>query len=239
MDAPTGTEQRVARPRPGPTSSRPPIQYRLPKPEDLGKAEEIQEEDYGPLVLAASHAALVLFVTQALSSILLANYVDALIEVRFIWNVIPYLAIAVSNEGDLLTIVSYSSAVSVAAVSIGAIHALIRHRSDLLCLRGWGMGLPMGGLLLAFQYLRHRLNPPLVDSWVLAQSAAALVAVTVVFIGFKPMAEMVGPSGTPPVTSKTPIDKTVVRRATTKQTNSPVSSTTQHSYSQTTRKLSK
>ncbi len=234
MNAPTGTRRRVTRPRSGPTSARAPIQYRLPKPEDLGKVEENPEEDYAPLVLAASHAALVLFATQALSSLLLANYVNAVIEIRFIWNIVPYLAIAVFNEGDLLAIISYSSAISVAAVSIGAIHALVRCRNDLLRLRGWGMGLPMGGLLLAFQYLRHRLNPPLVDGWVLAQSAAALVAVTVVFIGFKPMAEMVSPTDLPRTTSKKAVNQTATNKKTSKA--SPAASST---YPPTARKTSK
>lgn len=186
MDAATGIQKRVARPQPKPASSRPPIQYRLPKPEDLGKAEKEEEVDYTPLVLAASHAALSLFVTQAISSVLLANYFDAVIEIRFVWSVVPYLSLAVAKQGDLVTIVSFSTALSVLAVSFGAIQSLIRHRTDLHSLYGWSSGLAMGSLLLAFQFLRHYLNPPVIDTQVLAQSAAFLASALVLFVGFKP-----------------------------------------------------
>lgn len=186
MDAAVGTTKRVVRPRPEPTPPRAPIQYRLPKPEDLGKPEKELPTDYAPLVLASSHAALALFVTQALSSVLLANYFGAVIEIRFVGNIIPYLSMAVARQSDLLTIVSVSSALSVVAVCVGTIQALIRLRGDPLSLNGWATGLPMGAFLLGFQYLRHLINPPVVNGWILAQAGAGLVTVTVLFIGFKP-----------------------------------------------------
>ncbi len=191
MDAATGIRKRVTRPQPEPASSRPPIQYRLPKPEDLGKIEKEEEEDYTPLVLAASHAALSLFVTQAISSVLLANYFDAVIEIRFVWSVVPYLSLAVAKQGDLVAIVSYSTALSVLAVCFGTLQSLVRHRTDLHSLYGWSSGLAMGSLLLAFQFLRHYLNPPVIDTQVLAQAAAFLAAALVLFVGFKPQPDAI------------------------------------------------
>lgn len=203
MEAPatSNTRRRVI-----PHSDPQPIRYRLPDSSNgsdspsastrgteqrphQSSSDTSLEEDYAPLVLASSHAALALFVTQALSTLLIANHYSATITVRFYKGFAPYLAIAVPSNAGLVPIVTYSTVLSVAVVCLLALRSLIVHRNDPLTMKGWATGLGMAGSLLAFQYLRNWFNPPMVDLWVLAQAASGLVATTIVFVGCRPLPE--------------------------------------------------
>lgn len=195
MDAATTSAQRGHRQPTDSTATSSRIEYRLPSAEDLGKSKEAPKEtsseyeDLAPLVLATSHAALILFVTQAVSTMLLANLFGASVSIRFIGNIVPYLALTNLNPADLVPLASYSTAASVGAVCLAALFALVRHRDDRQRLYGLAMGLPMGAGLVAFQFLRHRQSPPFIDGWILVQSSALLALVSVVFLGFKPLKE--------------------------------------------------
>lgn len=215
MNAANRSEEVGTRPLPETTPRRAPIQYRLPAREYSGneldssqtgtKSDEhgpVQEpirqpadDDFGDVVIGASYAALTLFFTQALASILLANYLGARIELRFVWNIAPYLAIEVLRPEHVVTIISYATASAAAVTCVGVLQSLIRHRENELMLNGWACGLPMSGVLLGFQFLRHVNSPPLVDGWVLAQAASIVIASAVIVLGFKPIRRPSNPAG--------------------------------------------
>lgn len=187
-------EQRAAR-RAALAGGRP-IQYRLPKPGAepsliapavAPKAEEPEElfEDYTPMVRGVLRAATTLFLSQALSAILIANYLGGQLQIRFYFKLFPYVAI-LSSRDLFVSILTWSTTIAVSFTCIAILTGLARHRHEQKLLDGWATGLFMSGLLLVMQYVRHVLDPPAIDGWVLAQTAAGVVAATVIFLGFRP-----------------------------------------------------
>lgn len=191
-------EQRAAR-RAALAGGRP-IQYRLPKPTDepaptspidVQSAQEPDElvEDYTPLVRGVLRAATTLFLSQALSAILIANYVGGQLQIRFYFKVVPYVAILASRD-LFVAILTWSTTFAVTLTCLAVLSGLARHRDEQKLLDGWATGLFMSGLLLVMQYVRHVLDPPAIDGWILAQTAAGVVAASVIFLGFRPEVEM-------------------------------------------------
>lgn len=177
-------------------ATRAPVHYRLTKtPEELAAeaALEAHEEDYTPFVLAAANAALVLFLTLAISAMIVGHNLGAVVEVRFWWRAIPYIAF-VAPRATFVDIISWSTAIAVGATCVSALVALRRLRHDRQKLYGWATGLFMAGLLVIFQFVRHLMTPPVVDSWISAQATAFIVVTALIFVGFKPGASLPEPT---------------------------------------------
>jgi hypothetical protein len=186
-----------------------PIQYRLPKtaveplvtPRSARWSEPVAEvvdvspeEDYAPMVRGSLRAASALFLTQALSAILIANAEGAILQIRFAYKVIPHVAILATRD-VFVTVLTWSTAFAVLASCLAVMIGLIRHRDEQKLLDGWASGLLMSGILVIFQYVRHVLDPPAIDGWVLAQTVAGVVAATVIFLGFRPEVERPAEAG--------------------------------------------
>lgn len=146
-------------------------------------------EDYTPLVRGVLRAATTLFLTQAFGAILIANYVGGQLQIRFHFKVVPYVAILASRD-LFVSILTWSTTFAVTLTSLAVLIGLARLRNEQKLLDGWATGLFMCGLLLVMQYVRHVLDPPAIDGWILAQTAAGVVAVSVIFLGFRPEADM-------------------------------------------------
>ncbi len=174
--------------------SRQRVNYRLTKsPEQLAEEQQSEEKDYSSFVLGAANAALLLFSTQALASMFVGDSLDATIQVEFQARVIPTLQF-ITDITTFVKIVTWSTAIAVLMTCVGVVVALIRRRDDEQRLYGWAMGLLMAGLLVVFHFIRHLMNPPVIDGWVLAQSTAFIIVTALIFIGFKPGARVPKPT---------------------------------------------
>ncbi len=137
--------------------------------------------------------AIFFFVVQTLASIMIANFQGVTITIK-LWNhLLPYIEL----RGDLnrfVFITTWSSATTVLLGSLRAMAALAFQRKNVQILDGRATALLMGGLLLAYQYIRHALNPPVIDTWIYAQTMAGVVAATVVYLGFRPTGHQSAPA---------------------------------------------
>ncbi len=170
------------------------VNYRLTKtPEEIA-AEAIDEEvDYAPFVLAAANAALLLFLTQAVAAMFVGDALGATIQVNFRARIIPTLEF-ITDLPTFVEIVTWSTAIATGASCLGVLAALVRHREDNQRLYGWAAGLAMAGLLVIFQFVRHLMNPPVIDGWVSAQATAFIIVTALVFVGFKPGSRLPEPT---------------------------------------------
>ena len=154
-----------------------------------------QEEDWSPFVLGAANAALLLFGVQALAAVVVGHNLGAVVEIRF-WNrSLPYIAF-VTDRSTFVGIVTWSTAIATAALCLGLLVSLIRNREtrvEQLRLMGWAAGLLMAGMLVIFQFVRHLLDPPVIDGWVSAQATAFIIVTSLIFVAFKPAAALPEP----------------------------------------------
>lgn len=170
-----------------------PMQYRLPKPtveplaaEALPAAEpEEVEEDYTPLVRGVLRAATTLFLGQAIGSLVIANWLGGSLQIRFFLKFIPYVTI-LAPRITFVRIITWATVFAVVLTCAMVLIGLVRHRKEQQLLDGWSSGLLMSGLLVGFQYLRHLMDPPTIDGWVMAQTAAGVIAAAVIYLGFRP-----------------------------------------------------
>ncbi len=174
------------------------ITYRLSKSDEELEEERLldQDEDWTPFVLGAANAALLLFAVQALAALIVGHNMGAVIEIRFWYKVIPYIAF-VTDRMTFVGIVTWSTAIATAAVCVGVLVALARHRATRVAqlrLLGWSAGLFMAGGLVVFQFIRHIQNPPVIDGWVSAQATAFIIVTALIFVGFKPAPELPEPT---------------------------------------------
>lgn len=147
-----------------------------------------QDEDWSPFVLGAANAALLLFGVQALAAVIVGHNLGAVVEIRFWYRFVPYIAF-VTDRTTFVGIVTWSTAVATAGVCLGVLFSLVRNREtrvQQLRLLGWSAGLLMAGMLVIFQFVRHLIDPPVINGWVSAQATAFLIVTALIFVAFKP-----------------------------------------------------
>lgn len=137
------------------------------------------------LVLGALQAALTLFGAQMAASVLLANGEGTAVDLRFAAGFIPFLGIQ-TTPGEFVPLISWSIALAVGLTTTAALWHLWRRRESPSLVLGWASGLAMSIILIGMQWVRHLIDPPLVDLWILSQALAYVVAVSVVFIAYRP-----------------------------------------------------
>jgi len=137
------------------------------------------------LVLGALQAALTLFGGQMAASILLANGNGTAVDIRFAGGVLPFLGIQ-TTPTSFVPLMSWSIALAVGATATGALWNLWRRRDNPSLVLGWASGLAMSIVLVGMHWVRHLINPPLVDLWILSQALAYVVAASFVFIAYRP-----------------------------------------------------
>ena len=137
------------------------------------------------LVLGALQAALTLFGAQMAASILLANGSGTAVDIRFAGGVLPFLGIQ-TTPGDFVPLMSWSITLAVGVTVTAALWNLWRRRDTPSLVLGWASGLAMSLVLIGMHWVRHLINPPLVDLWILSQALAYVVAASVVFIAYRP-----------------------------------------------------
>ncbi len=174
-----------------------PVQYRLTKSDAeiqaearVKRAERValldrDEDDYSEFLYAVLGTAVFFFLVQTLSSVLIANYRGAVITIESWKHVLPYIQIA-GSPASFIEVTTWSTAATVLLGSARTMHALAFQRKNLQVLDGRATALLMGGLLLAYEYLRHLIDPPVIDTWIYAQTMAGVVAATVIYLGFRP-----------------------------------------------------
>lgn len=140
------------------------------------------------LVIGALQAAFTLFGSQMAASILLANGNGTAVDVRLAGGLLPYLGIQ-ATPNSFVPLMSWSVALAVGVTATAALWNLLRRREDPSLVLGWGSGLIMSLVLISMHWVRHLLNPPLVDLWVLSQALAYVAAASIVFIAFRPRFE--------------------------------------------------
>ena len=137
------------------------------------------------LVIGALQAALTLFGGQMGASILLANGNGTAVDLQFAGGVLPYLGIQTTPSG-FVPLMSWSIALSVGVTVTAVMWNLLRRRDDPSLVLGWSSGLVMSLVLISLHWVRHLVNPPLVDLWILSQALAYVVAASLVFLAFRP-----------------------------------------------------
>ncbi len=137
------------------------------------------------LVLGALQAALTLFGAQTAASILLANGNGTTVDIRFSAGIIPFLGIQ-STPTEFVPLMSWSVALAVGLTATAALWNLWRRRDSPWLVLGWASGLAMSIVLIGMHWVRHLINPPLVDLWILSQALAYVVAASCIFIAFRP-----------------------------------------------------
>jgi hypothetical protein len=137
------------------------------------------------LVSGALQASLTLFGAQTGASILLANGQGTTVDVRFAAGVIPFLGIR-TTPGDVVPLMSWSVAVAVGLTVTAALWNLWRRRDTPSLVLGWASALAMSAVLIGMHWVRHLIDPPLVDLWILSQAMAYVVAAACLFIAYRP-----------------------------------------------------
>ncbi len=192
----TSQEKQRQRTAPAPARRTRPVHYRLTKSEaeiaaEAGErrsqppASASDEEDYSPFLYSMLGTAMFVFLVQTISSLIIANYFGASIGIELWFGLMPYIQLTVSPS-SFISISTWASVATVLVATLRSMFALAFLRKSRQVLDGRAMGLVMGGLLLVYQYIRHLLNPPLIDTWVYAQTMAGVVAATVIYLGFRP-----------------------------------------------------
>jgi hypothetical protein len=137
------------------------------------------------LVVGALQASLTLFGAQTAASILLANGQGTAVDVHFAGGLIPFLGIRTA-PADVVPLMSWSVALAVGLTVTAALWNLWRRRDNPSLVLGWASGLAMSTVLIAMHWVRHLMDPPLVNLWVLSQAFAYVVAASCLFIAFRP-----------------------------------------------------
>ena len=137
------------------------------------------------LVIGALQAALTLFGAQMAASILLANGNGTAVDVQLAGGVLPYLGIQTTPNG-FVPLMSWSIALAVGVTVSATLWNLLRRRDEPSLVLGWSSGLVMSLVLISLHWVRHLINPPLVDLWILSQALAYVVAASLVFLAFRP-----------------------------------------------------
>ena len=164
-------------------------------------------EDYSDFMAGVFGTAIVMFVAQVLSSVMIANWFGATIQLALAFGFVPFLQIE-AGPSVFVDIATWSTVATVAVVSTRVMVVLAFRRSSPQMLDGRAMGLLMSGLLLFYQFLRHVMSDvPIVDTWVFAQAAAGVIAATVIYLGFRP-------DGAQSARAETPRRPTRVERST-------------------------
>lgn len=178
-----------------------PIEYRLHREEPVRSAASVRptaaepeqtEDDYTPFMMSMLGTAVVMFAIQAIGAVIIANWIGAQVSLKVALYVLPYVEILASPT-DFMRIATWSTVVTVIAVSLRSLTALAMRRGEIQVIDGRATGLLMAGVLLIMQLIRHRLGPPLIDTWIVGQSAASLIAATVIYLGFRPDDRSVAP----------------------------------------------
>lgn len=137
------------------------------------------------LVMGALQASLTLFGAQTAASILLANSQGTAVDVRFAGGFIPFLGVR-TTPGDVVPLVSWSVALAVGLTVTAALWNLWRRRDTPSLVLGWASALAMSIVLIGMHWVRHLIDPPLVDLWILSQALAYVVAASCLFIAYRP-----------------------------------------------------
>lgn len=137
------------------------------------------------LVLGALQASLTLFGAQTAASILLANGQGTAVDVRFAAGFVPFLGIRTAPD-DVVPLMSWSVALAVGFTVTAALWNLWRRRDTPSLVLGWASGLAMSTVLIGMYGVRHLIDPPLVNLWILGQALAYVVAASCLFIAYRP-----------------------------------------------------
>lgn len=181
-----------------------PVHYRLTKTEAEIEAEVrarrversaalVYEDDYSPFLLSVLGTAVFVFMIQAFSSLLIANYHGAEIRIDFWLGVFPFIKFYVT-PASYLAITTWATVTTVVLITLRALAAVTFRRDNIQVLDGRATALLMAGLLLVYQYIRHLLSPPVVDTWIFAQAMAGVIAATVIYLGFRPTGNQSAPA---------------------------------------------
>ncbi len=137
------------------------------------------------LVWGALQASLTLFGAQTGASILVANGQGTAVDVRFAGGIIPFLGLR-TTPGDAVPLLSRSVGLAVGLTVTAALWNLWRRRDSPSLVLGWASGLAMSAVLIGMHWIRHLLDPPLVDLWILSQALAYVVAAACLFVAYRP-----------------------------------------------------
>ena len=177
-----------------------PIRYKLPSHIERATAENtlremeqltplaVEHEDYAPLVRGALRASTLMIVAQLATSLVLSNHLGAAVRVTFFLKVFPYLTIQTGLE-TYRRIWMWSIVAGVVGGCGGALYSLWRHRTERSLMDGWGCGVLMAAVLLAIQAGQEFFFGPLINTWVLAQAGAGVLASGMIFLGLRPGVE--------------------------------------------------
>lgn len=181
----------VTRPARDPEVPRPrPEKYILVKPtvsatatDPVAAAETPPRFDL--LVLGALQASLTMFVSQAATSVLIANATTSTVKLSFAAGFIPHVAVN-ATPSNLMTLNTWPPTVAVVATCTGVLWNLWRRRDTPMFVLGWGAGLLMALNLLVIQFVRHLVEPPMLSPWMFAQAVAFVVAAGLIFLAYRP-----------------------------------------------------
>lgn len=203
------TETEAQRLRAQRRASGQPIRYKLPNHIERVTAETtlreaellvplpVDDDDYAPLVRGALRASTLMIVAQLATSLLLSNHLGAAVRVTFFLRFFPYLTIQTGPE-TYRRIWMWSIVSGVIGGCGGALYSLWRHRTERSLMDGWGCGILMAAILLAIQAGQEFFFGPLINTWVLAQAGAGVLASGMIFLGLRPGVEDPATAGSSP-----------------------------------------
>lgn len=203
------TETEAQRLRAQRRASGQPIRYKLPThiervsaETSLREAEQLLplplgDDDYAPLVRGALRASTLMIVAQLATSLILSNHLGAAVRVTFFLKIFPYLTIQTGRE-TYARIWMWSIVAGVIGGCGGALYSLWRHRTERSLMDGWGCGILMAIVLLVIQAGQEFFYGPLINTWVLAQAGAGVLASGMIFLGLRPGVEDPATAGSSP-----------------------------------------
>ncbi len=133
--------------------------------------------DYGPLVLGSLNAAGVVLGGNAVATVLTANVVSVTTEIRFLWSIVPYVAL-VAEPDRFATVTTLATTIGAVALAGWLLVSSMRDSLDPLQRAGRLSALPMAAAMLAIQWSRLVAVDALGAEgvWLLASTALLAVA---------------------------------------------------------------
>ncbi|MEZ5227640.1 MAG: hypothetical protein R2710_13490 [Acidimicrobiales bacterium] len=185
-----------------------PVHYRLTKTEaelqaeaQAKRAERIavlqrDDDDYTDFLYSMLGTAVFFFLVQIVASVMIANYLGVAVSIKVWAKVLPYIELR-GGLTEFIKVTTYSTAATVLLGTVRSMATLAFWRKNIQVVDGRATALLMSGLLLAYQYIRHLMNPPVIDTWIYAQTMAGVVAATVIYLGFRPTGHQSAPAESP------------------------------------------